>query len=220
MSKGGLRIPSSSFQEAINQLELVFKESNGCKNIYRGKDFVNYHINLSDHVDLSIPVKQVFFRVRLFARIRLLNELRKEAKIEQALQRKQAKKARLRTKRLKKKVTKSRGYGALRKSKKFRKMKKTKSYCSVVLFSKLPYFLTQSNSHPYPGGLHSTIIYSGYLLTMSFIAISAHVAVLWECVLHGTSNKNWMQFICRYLLIYYGVMIEIQNNFYTILGGF
>lgn len=52
VSKGGLRLPSNSFQEAINKLELVFKECNGCKGIYRGKDYINYHVNMTDHVDL------------------------------------------------------------------------------------------------------------------------------------------------------------------------
>lgn len=83
---------------------------------------------------ISIPIKQVFFRVGLFARIRLFNELRKEAKIEQALRRKLAKKAKPMTKNLKNKGTKLRPPGDISKTKKFRKMKKTISYSSVVLF--------------------------------------------------------------------------------------
>lgn len=59
VSKGGLRIPSASFTEAVNQLEQVFKLLNGC-NIYRGKDYVNHHISSEEHVNLSLPIKECF----------------------------------------------------------------------------------------------------------------------------------------------------------------
>lgn len=134
VSKGSLRIPSDSFKEAISQLEVIFKLSNGCNNIYRGKDFVNYHVNLCNHIDLSVPIKQLFFRVRLFARIRLLNELRKTARIEQTLRRRMAKKAKQRVKRLREKATELRHPRSYRKTKTFKKMKKTKSYSTIVLF--------------------------------------------------------------------------------------
>lgn len=100
VSKGGLRIPNKQFNEAIQQLELVFKQNNGCKNIYRGKDFIQYHVQKATHVDLEVPMKNLFFKIRLFARIKLLNQLREEAKKEKILKRKRAKLAKERARRL------------------------------------------------------------------------------------------------------------------------
>lgn len=80
ITKGGLRTPSDAFNARIKQLEEVFLKLNGCKTIYHGMDYINYHISNSKHVDTTVKVKRLFFRVRLFARIRLINELRESAK--------------------------------------------------------------------------------------------------------------------------------------------
>lgn len=73
-SKGGLKVPNNDFNSRIAQLEEVFRQLNRCKGIYGGPDFESIHLKASEHVQFEISIKKLFFKVRLFARIRHIND--------------------------------------------------------------------------------------------------------------------------------------------------
>lgn len=74
VSKGGLKTPNNEFNRRITQLEDVFLQLNRCKGIYGGPDFECIHLKASEHVQMDISIKKLFFKVRLFARIRHIND--------------------------------------------------------------------------------------------------------------------------------------------------
>lgn len=74
VSKGGLKIPNNEFNRRIAQLEDVFLQLNRCKGIYGGPDFELIHLKAAEHVQMEVGIKKLFFKVRLFARIRHIND--------------------------------------------------------------------------------------------------------------------------------------------------
>lgn len=72
ISEGGLKKPSREFQNKIKSLENIFFKHNK-NDIYTGSKFLAKLLNDSENVDLNIEVKKLYYRTRLYIRIRYLN---------------------------------------------------------------------------------------------------------------------------------------------------
>lgn len=73
ISQGGLRKPTDSFINKINELNNVFNLINR-ESILIQENYIKHHTNLSDHVDLTHDIKFLFFKTRMHFRIRALNK--------------------------------------------------------------------------------------------------------------------------------------------------
>lgn len=72
ISEGGLKKPSREFQNKIKSLENIFFKCNK-NDVYTGSKFLVKLLNESENVDLSIEVKKLYYKTRLYIRIRYLN---------------------------------------------------------------------------------------------------------------------------------------------------
>ncbi|XP_036328559.1 uncharacterized protein LOC118740912 [Rhagoletis pomonella] len=73
VSEGGLSKPTDMLMEHMKALLAVFDEVNGSE-LYICKDYLKKHLDLSSHVNCSQKVKELFFRARMYFRIRSLNK--------------------------------------------------------------------------------------------------------------------------------------------------
>lgn len=74
VNNGGLKIPKADFQDKIEQLEVVFKENILKKELRYGKDLI---LNLCDEakaINLSEDIKVLYFKIRMYARLRYWNK--------------------------------------------------------------------------------------------------------------------------------------------------
>lgn len=76
VSRGALVKPSSVFLGIIKSLEVVFKNFNGGL-IRTCSPYISRLIECSEHVDVSVEVKKLFFKTRMYHRIKNLNKSRK-----------------------------------------------------------------------------------------------------------------------------------------------
>lgn len=73
LSEGGLCKPSQKLMSEIENLEAVFQEMNG-DGLLISSDYLQTHINKATAVTCSEKVKRLFFRSRMYFKIRKLNE--------------------------------------------------------------------------------------------------------------------------------------------------
>lgn len=73
ISRGGLKKPSKEFLDKIIELNNIFNIINKDKLCVR-KDYLKYHVDLSEKINLSNEIKILFFRIRMYFRIRILNK--------------------------------------------------------------------------------------------------------------------------------------------------
>lgn len=72
ISKGGLYKPNPDFLKKIYELEQVFFDYNGSE-LKCGPNYIKTLINKSNHVNCSHELKSLYFRCKMFFRIRILN---------------------------------------------------------------------------------------------------------------------------------------------------
>lgn len=72
VSEGGYTIPSTAFVEQISQLEDIFQKFNG-DDIIITKNYLKTLLELAQDVPVNGEVKSLFFRSRMYFRIRNLN---------------------------------------------------------------------------------------------------------------------------------------------------
>ncbi|XP_036339801.1 uncharacterized protein LOC118749141 [Rhagoletis pomonella] len=73
LNEGGLSLPSSSMMVHMRSLESVFKALNE-DGLLITNDFVKTHIEHAATIQCDIKVKKLFFRARMFFKIRKLNK--------------------------------------------------------------------------------------------------------------------------------------------------
>ncbi|VEN55423.1 unnamed protein product, partial [Callosobruchus maculatus] len=77
LSEGGLSKPSSTFMSQIEELNKVFLEANGDGIVCGEKRFITDLLLRSTSIDCPIKAKRLFFRSRMFFRIKELNAVLK-----------------------------------------------------------------------------------------------------------------------------------------------
>lgn len=73
VTEGGLKKPHPKFISKITELEHIFRDINGNK-LCSNEQFLKYHIDKSFNVDLPLAVKKLYFKIRLYNRIKNLNK--------------------------------------------------------------------------------------------------------------------------------------------------
>ena len=81
VSEGGLYKPTESFLLKIIELEKIFIEINNNRISIR-RDYLKYHLSQCDSINAIERVKRLFFRCRLYFRLKKLNKNQKK-KIKQ-----------------------------------------------------------------------------------------------------------------------------------------
>lgn len=71
VNQGGLKIPKRSFNDTMVQLENIFTKS--INNIIYKNDVIQELCYLSQGIDIDCTIKELFFKVRLFSRLKHLN---------------------------------------------------------------------------------------------------------------------------------------------------
>lgn len=78
LSEGGLSKPSSTFMGHIEELNRVFLEVNGEELVTGENNFIHNLLEKSVHIDCPLKAKRLFFRSRMFFRIKELNRCLKD----------------------------------------------------------------------------------------------------------------------------------------------
>lgn len=73
LTEGGLKKPSFEMLTKLEKLENIFKTFNK-ESIVCKKGYIKSLLQLSKHIELTEKAKQIFFRSRMFFRIRILNK--------------------------------------------------------------------------------------------------------------------------------------------------
>ena len=73
LSEGGLSKPTSNMMLHMTELEKIFNEFNG-QTITIRQNYIAELLQLADEIDCDVKVKKLFFRSRMYFRIRKLNE--------------------------------------------------------------------------------------------------------------------------------------------------
>ena len=84
VSEGGLIKPSPEFMKILSDLELIFINING-KQIKTQTDYLKFHIKECAQIDISLHIKMLFFKCRLYFRIRELNKCIRTEKYQRKL---------------------------------------------------------------------------------------------------------------------------------------
>lgn len=77
LSEGGLMKPNENFLSKCRELNTIFEKING-NSLKICDNYIQEHIDSSRDIDLSENVKSLFFRCKMFFRIRILNKKLKE----------------------------------------------------------------------------------------------------------------------------------------------
>ena len=78
LNEGGLSKPTKKTMEHIIKLEQIFNAANGDDDLEPGTNFIGQLMDLADTVHCESKIKKLFFRARMFFRIRNLNKELKE----------------------------------------------------------------------------------------------------------------------------------------------
>lgn len=78
VNNGGLKIPEADFQNKIEYLEVVFKKH--IDDIKCTKDIISKLCHMASEVDLDLQIKELFFRIRMYARLRSWNRTIEEGR--------------------------------------------------------------------------------------------------------------------------------------------
>lgn len=73
LSEGGLKKPTEQLMAQLHQLEQIFNKVNA-DSIFVCKEYLSNLLNLSSHIDCGNKIKILFFRSRMYFRIRTLNK--------------------------------------------------------------------------------------------------------------------------------------------------
>ena len=72
LSEGGLVKPTEFFTTSVKKLETIFQNENG-KNLTNGTNWLKRHWEKSRDINLSQDVKILYFKIRLYNRLKILN---------------------------------------------------------------------------------------------------------------------------------------------------
>ena len=73
LSEGGLEKPTEKCMSQLHQLEQIFNNINS-DNLFTCKGYLAKLLQLSSHIDCGDKIKTLFFRSRMFFRMRTLNK--------------------------------------------------------------------------------------------------------------------------------------------------
>lgn len=73
LSEGYLTKPAPEFVALLEKLEMIFREMNGEDSLVFRKGFIQYLMDKSSHIDVNAKEKSIFFRSRMYFRMRRLN---------------------------------------------------------------------------------------------------------------------------------------------------
>lgn len=77
LTEGFLQKPTDKMMAEMIKLESIFKELNKDAIVY-SRHYIKNFISVSNHIPLDIKVKQIFFRSRMYFRIKQLNTVQEE----------------------------------------------------------------------------------------------------------------------------------------------
>lgn len=72
ISEGGLQKPNTDFIEKLTELEEIFNEYNGSE-LKHGQNYIKNLTDLSARINLHIEFKKIYFRCKMFFKMRILN---------------------------------------------------------------------------------------------------------------------------------------------------
>lgn len=73
LSEGGLSKPTQKTMEHMQDLEKIFEENNR-QGLLIKDNFIKSHVQQADHIECDKKVKTLFFRSRMYFKIRKLNQ--------------------------------------------------------------------------------------------------------------------------------------------------
>jgi len=73
LSEGGLSKPTDSFMLDMQALHVVFNKING-SGLFISKNYLGQHLQQAAGIECNLKVKKLFFRSRMYFRMRILNK--------------------------------------------------------------------------------------------------------------------------------------------------